>query len=133
MFRGRFLGALLALLLIIGLFGLAGSSIYRAGWTEGYFMGKVSNNGEAGETTVVAPNASPGRYPIHGWGLASTGGFFAGLLKFFFLFLLVGMAFKFLGLLFWRRHRHWDKPGGWHHGSRPPWSNGEPDEPVMKA
>lgn len=138
MFRGRFFGALLALLLIIGLFGLAGSSIYRAGWTEGYFVGKVSSGSETGETTVITPDTGPGRYPVHGWGWTSPGGFFAGLLKLFFLFLLVGMAFKFLGLLFWRRHRHWGKRGdwrhgGWHHGGRPPWYGDEPDEPVMKA
>jgi hypothetical protein len=139
MFRGRFIGALLALLFIIGLFGLAGSSIYRAGWTQGYFVGKVSDGSAAAETTVVVPKEAPGRAlgPRHGF--SSADGFFGGIVKFFFLFFVVGMIFKFMGLFFWRKrggwghHRRWNHHGWGHHGDEPPWYGDESDEPVMKA
>jgi hypothetical protein len=146
MFRGRFIGALLALLLIIGLFGLVGSSIYRAGWTQGYFVGKVSDGRPAAETTVVGPEAAPGRAVGPGYGFSSAGGFFAGIVKFFLLFFLVGIIFKFMGLLFWRKrggwghhrgcghHHRWGHHGWGHNqGHEPPWYGDESDEPVMKA
>ena len=139
MFRGRFIGALLAFLLIIGLFGLASSTIYRAGWTEGYFVGKVSDGGASAETTVVVPEEAPGRALGPRYGFSPVSGFFAGIFKFFVLFLAVGMFFKFMGLLFWRKrggwgHHRWHRHHGWDHGGdKPPWYGDESDEPVMKA
>ena len=151
MFRGRFLGAVVALLLIIGLFGLAGSSIYRAGWTQGYFVGKATDG-----ATVVGPNegvpseAVPGgtspqaRAPYYGPGRSfGAMGFFGAIFKFFLVFMVIGLIFKlFFGLFFWRKRgrwgKHWHHGHGWnhdwHHGHRPPWyDEGVGDEPVMKA
>ena len=140
MFRGRFFGLLLAMLLVVGLLGLAGSSIYRAGWTQGYFIGKISDAGEDGQTTVVTPDPLPGRPAVYGWGLSPGGSFFGAIVKIFLFIFLIGMFFKFIGLLFWRKrgwhnHGHPGGRGGWggHHGHRPPWYDDDSEEPVMKA
>ena len=146
MFRGRFLGLLLAMLLVVGLLALAGSSIYRAGWTQGYFVGKISDSGEAGATTVISPEAgtadpAPGRPPGYGHGFSPAGSFFSGVVKFFVFFIAIGMFFKFIGLLMWRKGGHWGKHGRWHkhghwakhHGHTPPWYDDESEEPIMKA
>jgi len=137
MFRGRFLGLLFAMLLVVGLLGLAGSSIYRAGWTQGYFVGKVSD-GEAGETAVVTPDSAPGRTLHYGRGLSPVDTFFGTVVKCFLFLFLIGMFFKFIGLLMWRKgghrgwgkhkHSHWAK----HHGHTPPWYDDDSEEP-MKA
>ncbi|MGD2079121.1 MAG: hypothetical protein PVH18_12110 [Chloroflexota bacterium] len=150
MFRGRFLSFLFVLLLVVGLLGLAGSSIYRAGWTEGYFAGKVANGGAdsvadgaaTGESTAVAPESGPAPAYHYGWG---AGGFFETVVKCFLLLLVAGLFFKFIGFLMWRRggrrgwHRH-GRHGRWHHKERwgrpfdgtPPWYDDDADEP-MKA
>ncbi len=140
MFRGRFIGALLALLLIIGLFGLASSTIYRAGWTEGYVVGKASDGAASAETTVVVPEEAPGRSFGPRYGFHPAGGFFGGIVKFFVFFLAIAMFFKFMGLLFWRKrggwghHHKWHRHHGWGHGDdKPPWYGDESEEPVMKA
>jgi hypothetical protein len=162
MFRGRFLGFLFVLLLAAGLLGLAGSSIYRAGWTQGYFVGKVSDGVAAGETTVISPEAGvpeagvpeagvpeagipapAAGQPMHvGRGFSPAGSFFGSVVKCFFFLFLMAMFFKFIGLLMWRRggHRGWHKHGRWHkgghwgkhHNHTPPWYDDESDEP-MKA
>lgn len=152
MFRGRFLGALLAMLLIIGLLGLAGSSIYRAGWTQGYFVGKVSD----GAGTVVVPGNEgrgaevpyngPWQAPGFGRGGSTFGWFLGGMIKFFLVLMAIGFVFKlFFGMLFWRKRGHWGQGKGWGHGPghgwhhnwghdhRPPWHDDPSDEPVMKA
>ena len=129
MFRGRFLGVFLAFLLVVGLLGLAGSSIYRAGWTQGYFTGKMSG-GVEDEGATVQPEDGRGLVYPHGLGATSTGGFFGGLFKFLLLFFLAGLFLKLIfGFFFWgNRHK------GWRHGyGRPPWYGEEGDEPVMKA
>lgn len=132
MFRGRFLGVFLAFLLVVGLLGLAGSSIYRAGWTQGYFTGKISG-GVEGEGATVQPE--DGRSQIYPYGreLSSTGGFFGGLFKFLLLFFLAGLSLKLIfSFFFWGKSGHRHK--GWRHGyGRPPWYGEEGDEPVMKA
>lgn len=158
MFRGRFLGALLALLLIIGLLGLAGSSIYRAGWTQGYFVGKVSDGAgtvvvpeaggpEAGVPESAAPAAGvpyngPWQAPGFSRGGSTFGWFLGGMVKFFLVLLAIGFVFKlFFGMLFWRKRGHWGKGYGWGHGRhhgwghdhRPPWHDESADEPIMKA
>ena len=156
MFRGRFLGALLALLLVIGLLGLAGSSIYRAGWTQGYFVGKVSDGAgttvigpstESSNTTAPesaapaagAPYNGPWQAPGFSRGGSAFGWFMGGIVKFFLLMLAIGFVFKlFFGMLFWRKRGHWGGKGrgwghGWHHDHRPPWHDEPSDEPVMKA
>jgi hypothetical protein len=150
MFRGRFFSFLLAMLLVVGLLGLAGSSIYRAGWTQGYFTGKISDGGEAGQTTVVTPDPAPGRAPVYGWGLSPGGSFFGAIVKVFLVIFLIGMFFKFIGLLFWRKRGYPGGRGGWgpdggcgphgdsrrwgkHYGHTPPWYDDKSEEPVMKA
>ncbi len=146
MFRGRFFGLLLAMLLVVGLLGLAGSSVYRAGWTQGYFVGKVADGGEAGATTVVSPEPAPGRALGYGHGFSPAGSFFGGMVKFFVFFIAIGMFFKFIGMLMWRkgghkgwhsgrgRHGGWGKHGHWgkHHDHTPPWYDDDSEEP-MKA
>ncbi len=141
MFRGRFVGFLFVLLLVVGLLGLAGSSIYRSGWTQGYFVGKVSDGAPAGETTVVTPDVAPGR------SFSPIGSFFGTVFKCLLLLFLFGMFFKFVGFLMWRGrggwHKGWHKHGqhgpwhgkgrwGKHHGGAPPWYDEDADEP-MKA
>lgn len=148
MFRGRFLGVILTLLLVVGLFGLASNSIYRSGWSEGYVAGQVSSStegaeGAAAEAAPVNPYYRHGRYG----GPGGFFGLFGGILKFFLFFLFLGMIFKFVGFLFFWRKGGWGS--GWgprgrgmhkhgHHGHRgynPPWyEEGEDgEEPVMKA
>jgi hypothetical protein len=143
MFRGRFLGFLFIMLLAVGLLGLAGSSIYRAGWTQGYFIGKVSDGAAAGETTVVTPDTAPGQPAHYGRGFSLAGSFFGTVVKCFVFLLAIGMFFKFIGFLMWRKggHRGWPKGGGhgrWHkhghwgkhHDHTPPWYDAESDEPL---
>lgn len=139
MFRGRFLGLLFAALLVAGLLGLAGSSIYRAGWTDGYFLGKVSDGAAAGETTVITPDSAPGRSLHYGRGFSPASTFFGTVVKCFLFLFLIAMFFKFIGFLMWRKggHRGWHKHGGYgrwrkHYGQTPPWYDDESDEP-MKA
>jgi hypothetical protein len=147
MFRGRFLGFLFVLLLAVGLLGLAGSSIYRAGWTQGYFVGKVSDSSVAGETTVITPEAgmseaAPAQPQRYGRGFSPAGDFFGTVVKCFLLLFAVGMFFKFIGFFMWRKggHRGWHKHSRWqkhrhwgkHHDHTPPWYDDESDEP-MKA
>lgn len=137
MFRGRFVGFLFVLLLVAGLLGLAGSSIYRAGWTQGYFVGKVSDGAPAGETTVVAPESAPGR------SFSPIASFFGTVFKCLFFLFLAGLFFKFIGLLMWRGggRRDWRKhggPGHWRHKGHwgkgpdhsPPWYDDGADEPL---
>lgn len=147
MFRGRFLGFLLFLALAAGLLGLAGSSIYRSGWTQGYFVGKVSDGAAAGETTVVTPDPAPGRTVYYGTGFSPIGGFFGTVVRCLLALFLFGIFFRLAGLLFWRGHGRWDR--GWHRHGRhgrwpnrgrwgkwrdgaPPWYDDDADEP-MKA
>lgn len=142
MFRGRFLGFLFVMLLAVGLLGLAGSSIYRAGWTDGYFVGKVADGAEAGEAAVVSPAPAPQHY---GRGFSPAGSFFGTVVKCLLLLFLFGMFFKFIGFVMWRTggHGRWHKhggPGRWHHKGHwgrphdgsPPWYDDDADEP-MKA
>jgi hypothetical protein len=141
MFRGRFFGFLVVMLLVVGLLGLAGSSIYRAGWTEGYFVGKVSDGAPTGESTVVVPE--PVTRGDRGFSLI--GAFFGTVLKCLFFLFLVSLVFKLIGLLMWRggRRHGWPKhggPGRWRHRGgwgkghdhSPPWYDDGADEP-MKA
>jgi hypothetical protein len=150
MFRGRFFGFLFVLLLAVGLLGLAGSSIYRAGWTQGYFVGKVADGAAAGETIVVAPDSAPHA----GRAFSPFGSFFGTVFSCFLFLFLAAMFFRFIGLLMWRggghrgwrghpgwranhdwrRHGRWHKHGQWgkDHDDSPPWYDGEADEP-MKA
>lgn len=142
MFRGRFLGFLFAMLLVVGLLGLAGSSIYRAGWTQGYFVGKVS---DGGESAAVTPEAAPGRALHYGGGFSRADSFFGTVVKCFLFLFLIAMFFKFIGLLMWRkgrygwgRHGRWGASSGWrkhkhwskHHEHTPPWYDDESDEPM---
>ena len=149
MFRGRFFGTILALMLIVGLFGLVGSNIYRAGWTQGYFTGKITDAAETG-VEVVGPEQATGRevYP----GYSPFGSIMGGFFKFFVFFMVIGLSFKmFFGMIFWHKRGKWAKNGkeghgwqhrrAWGHGHRPPWCDDTYDEsydsssgkPVMKV
>ncbi|MFN2223464.1 MAG: hypothetical protein PVH65_09150 [Chloroflexota bacterium] len=143
MFRGRFFGFLFVLLLAVGLLGLAGSSIYRAGWTQGYFVGKVADGGASGETIVIAPDSAP--HAGRGW--SPLGSFFGTVVQCLLGLFLFGLFFRFIGFLFWRGRGRWDKgwykhgqhgrwhgKGRWgkHYGGAPPWYDEDADEP-MKA
>jgi hypothetical protein len=147
MFRGRFLGFLFIMLLVVGLLGLAGSSIYRAGWTQGYFIGKVSDGAAAGETVVVSPDPAPSQPAHYGRGFSPVDSFFGTVVKCILALFLIGMFFKFIGFLMWRgrggwhrewhkhgRHGRWRNRGHWgkHFDGTPPWYDDDADEP-MKA
>ena len=127
---------LFAMLLVVSLLGLAGSSIYRAGWTDGYFVGKVSDGGEA---AAVTPEQAPGRALHYGRGFSPADSFFGTVVKCFLILFLIAMFFKFIGFLMWRKggRSGWHKHGGYgrwrkHYGQTPPWYDDESDEP-MKA
>ena len=102
MFRGRILGFLIVLLIAVGLLGLAGSSLYRAGWTQGYFVGKVADGVAAGETTVVTPDSAPGQAVHYGRGFSPIGSFFGTVVRCLLVLFLFGLFFRFIGFLFWR-------------------------------
>ena len=96
MFRGRFLFAIMAFLLILGVFGLASSSIYRAGWTQGYLTAQVPNMSEAVESSEANPEAAPvspyggGRYFGDGLRHSSFFGLVGGFFKFFVMIIAPG-------------------------------------------
>lgn len=132
MFRGRFFGLLLAVLLLIGLVSVVSTSAYRTGWSQGLAAGQVADGVE-----VTPPSGqnfySYSFYGVPGHGFSPFGWFFGGLLKFFLLFLGIGLIFKLIGLFFWRSagrgHRHWHG----RHGMKPPWDGDMADEPIMKV
>jgi hypothetical protein len=139
MFFRRFVGLALVFVLLLGLFGLVGSSLYRSGWSEGFVAGQVTAGGEDG-AVPVAPGY--GHYAGPGVGFSPFFGFAGGFLKFLFIFLLFGFFFKMIGFWFWRKRGHAGKHWRWghgHHGHRgryggaPPWYDDEGEEPVMKA
>jgi hypothetical protein len=114
MFRGRLFGAILIVLLIIGLLSIGG----YLGWSQGFAAGSLA---AAGGDGIPAPRGfyGPGFFffPLFlGFGL------FFKLGLFLLLLLLIG---KLFGFWTWRMAgrppgygwgRHWHK-----HGSPPPW------------
>lgn len=89
--RGRAIGAAFGTLILAGLLGLAGWSVYQAGYRQGL----VENASE-----VIVP----------GYGLFPGFGIFFGFL---FLFLLFGFISR---ILFWRRWRGGPYRSHWKHG-----------------
>lgn len=139
MFRRRFMGGLLALLLIVGGLSLIGRMSYSRGWTDGYFSGQqVETTGEDGTETAVPPTTNYRHYPYRGWGYSPFTSIIGGIFKFWLFFMLIGLAFKMLFFRRWRRGgRHWHGPL-WHghHGHKPPWAGGpcgQDDEPYEKS
>ena len=103
MHQRRLLPALLAALIVLGLIFMAGSSVQRSAWTEGYLTGLAAS----GQDGAIVPYAlAQPRSPsiLGGFALA----FGLGLLL---LVLVVPMvaAGKFLGLWAWRGA---GRPGG---------------------
>lgn len=133
-FRRRFIGFIAVGFLIMGLFGMARSSAYRVGWSQGFASGQAAvvqqapaeSNTESAAPAQSAPAAGYNPYAAHPgyFGYHSPFGWFIGGLFKLFLFLIM-LKFIF-GFLFWgmrgrrrwgKHHRHWG-----HHG--PPWRKG---------
>lgn len=100
------------------LFGI-GAGLYNSGWAHGLSFGLLAGGGDAGKLL-----AYQGYGPHAGWGhVGVVGGFFGGLLHFFFVLFFLGLIFKFLGFLRWRMHAMhgpgMQGPGA--HGGQQPW------------
>ncbi|MCA9929002.1 MAG: hypothetical protein KC419_11010 [Anaerolineales bacterium] len=135
MFRRRFVGGLLALLLIVGGLSLIGRMSYSRGWTDGYFSGQQVTAGEDGAETAVPPT-SYRHYPYRGWGFSPFAFIIGGIFKFWLFVMLMGLIFKMFFFRRWRRgpwgRHHWH--GHHWHGHKPPWaSRSGDDEPYEKS
>ena len=140
MFRRRFVGGLLALLLVFGGLSLMGRMAYSRGWTDGYFSAQQVESGEDGAAETAVPPATRYHSPYYGRGFSPFGWFIGGLIQFWIMMMLIGLVFK---LFFFRRWRR--GPWGGHHGHHrhdqpwggPPWCHwrGERhgDEPYEKS
>lgn len=135
-FRSRLIGFIAAGFLIMGLFGMARSSAYHAGWSQGYVSGQAAAVQQAppaaaaeGETAAPAPSAPAAGYNpyaahhgYYGYGHSPFGWFIGGLFKLFLFLIMLKFIF---GFLFWgmRGRRHWRRHHRHgHHG--PPWHKG---------
>ena len=108
---------------VLLLFGI-GSSIHSAGWSDGFMMGLMAGGNVDGGSLAPYLAYQNG----HGWQGGGILGFFGGLLQLLFILFVIGLFFRFLGFLRWRKggrhHRHgwrhdgeWGPRGGWgHHG-----------------
>ena len=139
MFRRRFIGGLLAMLLIFGGLNFIGRTSYSRGWTDGYFTSQQAESSEDGAETAVPPTY---RSPYYGRGYHSPFLWFVGgIFKFWLFMMLFGLIFKMMFFRRWRRggwggHRY-HRRGPWggppHHWGKPPWDNGDDDEPYEKS
>ncbi len=138
MFRRRFVGGLLALLLIMGGLSFVGRMSYSRGWTDGYFSGQQVQSGEEGAAETAVPPYTRYHSPYYGRGFSPFGMIIGGIFKFWLFVLLMGLIFKMLFFRRWRRgpwggHRfHGHGPWGgppWHHR----WGDGPDGEPYEKS
>lgn len=121
----RFLTAVLAAVLVVGLLIVGGSAIRQSAWSQGYMMGQLAAGGD-GAVAPYAPYGYPGRFFGYSSSLCGVGPLFTlGLL--FLLFVVVGKAFRFWA---WKKvsgpegerwAKHWAEHWRRHHGHRPPW------------
>ncbi len=115
-----------ALVAVLGavllLFGI-GSAIHSAGWSDGFMMGLLAGGNADGGSLAPYMAYQTGQGWRGGWG-HPIGGFF----RFLLLFFVIGLIFRFFGLLRWkmgganhqrpewwlhrRRHRHHDQDHG---------------------
>ncbi len=109
-------------LLLVAVLVIGGMVLYRAGWSQGYQAGALSESGALGESFPMVPY----------FGGLSRQPFMPGM-GFPFLGLCLGIGFIFLimflvgGLLRPWGRRHWagySHSGKWAHGpTSPPWAN----------
>ncbi len=142
MFRRRFVGGLLALLLVFGGLSLIGRMSYSRGWTDGYFSAQQVVSGEGGAAETAVPPYTRYHSPYYGRGFSPFGMIIGGIFKFWLFVMLMGLIFKIFFFRRWRRGP-WDEHyrGGHHwHGhpwGGPPWHHwrGERqgDEPYEKS
>lgn len=106
----RVMKLVVAGLVIIGLLW-AGTAMRNEAWTQGYTMGLLASGAGGSDITP---------YLLHrvGPGFGQGAGFFGGVARLAFLFLLVAGVFKLLGFGYWRRH---GGPPPWAHQSRGCW------------
>ena len=140
MFRGRFLGLVLAALLVFGLLIGGASAIQRDAWTQGYMMGRLSTGTDGGSAVPMMPYAYPGIYG----GAGHFGGGLGLIFGIGLLFLLVLVVGRLFGPRAWAMHggrgcppwpylegqadgspsRHWHR-GPWEWEKQPEASPGE--------
>lgn len=140
MSKGRFVVALLAALIIIGLLAAGGLALHRIGWLQGYRVGQLTAGGDG---------VAPLRYAAYGFGFS---GLLITVVFLLLLFFVIGRLFRFW---LWRsvagpwgmRGGPWKMPGGpkgeywfrhrhWHHGPMHPqyWGWQEsPEEETEQA
>jgi hypothetical protein len=100
----------LALLVLFGI----GAAAHSAGWSQGYTLGLLAG-GASGDslTPYLVYRGGHGFHPF---------GFFGGIFRFAFFFLLLALILKFLGCARWRMQGEHHSP--WHHHPRGPQENG---------
>ena len=133
----------LAALIVVGLLFIAGSTVYRSGWSQGYMMGRLAAGGDDGAGVPYMPY-SPA-YSGRGLGvsLCCAGPLLiAGLL--FLLFFGIRFssfrAWKMAGgpegerwAEHWRRHHHHHVPFGWWAGPPSEKESGEAESKETEA
>jgi hypothetical protein len=95
MVRKGFLRFAFIAFLLLALLGMASTTVYRAGWSQGFVSGQVASDGDS-EAAPAAPSGYTGRGFGYGFGFLAF--CFKGFLMFFFL----GILFKFFGFWAWR-------------------------------
>ncbi|KAA3655437.1 MAG: hypothetical protein DWQ04_33565 [Chloroflexi bacterium] len=137
MFRKRFVGGLLALLLVFGGLSFMGRTSYSRGWTDGYFSAQQAESSEDGAAETAVPPHSRFRAPYYR-GYSPFAMIIGGIFKFWLFMMLFGFIFKMLFFRRWRRG-HWGKQGHHFRGrgpwGSPPWCYGHDsdDEPYEKS
>ncbi len=132
MFKSRFLHAVLAAVIVIGLLAVGGLAIYRTGWAQGYMS--------AQEAGVGVDSAIPPRALFHpGWRFGrapfAMGGRAFLIVGVLFLIFLVIKSFCFRAYRMSRgpMGMPWAEYRRWHHGPMRPWCWGWERPPEEKA
>jgi len=137
----RFLVVGVVALIVVGLLFMAGSAVYRSGWSQGHMMGRLTAGGDDGAGVPYVPYG-PG-YSGRGLGVSVCGAgplLIAGLLLLLFFGIRFSSfrAWKMAGgpegehwAEHWRRHHRHHVPFGWW-GGPPSEKEGEEAEPPAE-
>ena len=129
--RGIFAAVALTLLLVLGAVGI-GVASYQAGAQMGYTQGALIN-GATDDAPAPGGRVVPQQWMmIYGRGYGMPFGHFmpfglpfgllGGIVSFIFGLLVIGLIFRLIGGLFFRRHIGWGGGGMRNGGGVPPWA-----------